>query len=94
MSTPSPERFDGTLSLVLFVGAARADATPEQLEQLREHVLPLVDAMREDGDVRPLLNTVLDVMGPNWNITGEWKQLLDRLLPGVSRNPEGDSRPI
>jgi hypothetical protein len=72
----------GSMAFLLFIGAACADATPEQSAQLRERVKPLLGTYRTDGNPRPVLETVLEVMGPDWQPTGEWRAWIDKMLKG------------
>ncbi|EWT05055.1 hypothetical protein N864_07585 [Intrasporangium chromatireducens Q5-1] len=69
-----------SLRLVLLVGAARADATPEQLDALRDRI---PEAMRgryvSTGDETEVRAVLLDVMGRDWKPSGEWAAQIDRL---------------
>lgn len=71
------------LRLLLLVGAARADATPEQLERLRAE---LPTALRgryastgDESEVRALLVKVMD---PSWAPSGKWAEQLAALDEG------------
>lgn len=67
------------LGLVLYVGAARADATPEQVEPLRAALSPVLEVYRETGDEQPVRRAVVSVLGEQWEPSGEWKQRIDAL---------------
>lgn len=75
----------GHLALVMFVAAARADATHEQRGRLDERLKPLIQSFRADGDPEPLLLKVIEIMGPEWEPSGEWKAWIDSLLSGGAR---------
>jgi hypothetical protein len=67
------------MALVLYVGAARADARPEQFAELRDGMHPALDTYRDTGDTRPLLDLVARVRGADWEPTGKWKRQIDLL---------------
>lgn len=64
------------LRLTLLIGAAHADATPVQREQLRQRLTPLLRRYRADGDDTHLRAALRDVMGPTWAPSGEWANFL------------------
>lgn len=69
-----------TMALVLFIGAARAEATPEQLEQLRERVKPAMHGRyKRTGDESEVRAIVADIMGADWEPNAEWAVWIDRL---------------
>lgn len=58
------------LTVLMVFGAARADATPEQLERLRNEALP---AMRDHSvSYRDVVGLVFSIMGPRWAPDDEW----------------------
>jgi hypothetical protein len=69
-----------SLRLVLLVGAARADAAPDQLDALRERIPA---AMRgqyvSTGDEAEVRAVLLEVMGHDWKPSGQWAAQIDRL---------------
>lgn len=72
----------GNLAFLMFVGAARADASPDQLAQLRERLPPLLDAYKAEGNPRPTMEAVIDIMGPTWRPQGDWARQIDTFLKG------------
>lgn len=69
------------LGLVLYVGAARDAATLEQMEALREQVIPYLRSpqYRVRGDEQPVLDMVHAIMGPDWIPDRTWRLQLNRL---------------
>lgn len=67
------------LAFTLFIGAARADATAEQVGRLRAEVMPLLDAYRVTGDESPVRQKVREIMGAGWEPTGDWAAQIGRL---------------
>jgi translation elongation factor EF-Tu-like GTPase len=67
------------LRFVVYVSAARADADPEQLQRLRTEVPPLLDQLRADGQTLPVVNRVREIMGPEWQPTGDWARQIHAL---------------
>ena len=57
------------LGITMYVGAARADATPEQLEELRSRLSPFI----ENRVVEGIIDVVNEVMGPDWKPSGPWR---------------------
>lgn len=87
----------GYLSLTLFFGAAHNDATAEQREQLRECVLPLTKELGEASTsparcsqlIRLILEEIVRIMGPHWQLSGPWAAQINALLGGKrDSNPE------
>lgn len=74
--------FQVGLLVVLFIGAANADATLAQRRRLKDEVLPIL------GDrATPPRQAMVDavrhtavVMGPNWRPTGEWDTWITSIL--------------
>lgn len=89
VTRPSPTGFAPALAFLHAIGAARADATIEQLEQLRDRIRPLVQPLRETGDTRPVLGMIRAVMGPEWEPSDEWRRAIDSLL--AERPSEGET---
>ncbi len=78
----------GALALLMFVGAARKDASPEQVARLKAEALPpLSDKSLDDADAyRTCLETVVEIMGPDWTPGPEWQAQIDTFLnPGVAQ---------
>lgn len=72
--------------VLMFVGAANADATPEQRARLRDEVLPPLrdeSIPARDAYVRAA-RVVVDVMGPEWRPAGEWDEWITALLGEAS----------
>jgi len=68
------------LKMVTFLGAARADATAEQLALLRSDVMPLMHGdYQQTGDETPIRKSVAGIMGYDWQPTGEWAAYLRKL---------------
>jgi hypothetical protein len=78
----------GYLGMLLFVGDARAAANPEQRKQLRETILPLTKELGDPSTsprrvvqlVRMILEETVRIMGPHWELSGEAKQLIGRMV--------------
>jgi len=77
---PEKRTLGGAMAFVLFVGAANADATPEKRKQLRERLTPLLETYRTEGNPKPILEAVIDIMGPDWEPHGEWATAIDAML--------------
>lgn len=60
-----------TVAMLLYVGAAREDATPDQVAELRARVLPALEDGASDREVRRL---VRDVMGRGWRPSPRWAE--------------------
>ena len=73
--------FQTALLVVMFVGAANKDASPEQRARLKHEALPL---LRDTPDPREaMVNVVLktaEVMGEDWRPTGEWDEAITNIL--------------
>lgn len=82
----NPRSVAGWLSFTLYVGAANADATPDQRDQLRERLGPLLPLIKSSnpGVWRPaaadILNAIGEVMGPDWRPRDEWNDQIKLLL--------------
>lgn len=76
------------LAFSLFIGAARSDADPAQLNTLRNHVIPAIrDLKRRDitpEETRRCLAVVLvrvqTIMGKDWQPQGEWMVAINSML--------------
>jgi len=73
------QSFAGPLAFTLFIGAARADATPAQRQALQERLMPLLPRYRSEGDEGPIRAAVRDVMGVDWKPTGQWREWISKL---------------
>lgn len=69
--------FSGHLALVMFIGAARADADPTQRDRLKAEIPPLLEEY--GGSPETVLRQVVEIMGPQWRPTGEWATWIDGL---------------
>ena len=58
--------FAGWLAFVMLIGAAKADASPEQAVLLRDAVQPLIDDMRSGGS--PIKRI---------RVSGPWREVPD-----------------
>lgn len=78
----------GNLVLVLFIGAAKRDASPAQADELRTKIVPL---MAEYGTpstsparIRQLLELitgeVFRIMGDDWEMDDDFRNAIDGLL--------------
>lgn len=68
--------FAEALGLVMLIGAARSDANPGQAERLRAEVPELMHRYRQDGDETPVRAAVADIMGADWEPSGEWSRFI------------------
>ena len=76
------------MAFTLFIGAARADANPDQIKSLRANVLPAIaDLKRRDltpEETRRVLVVVLTrvqtIMGHDWQPQGEWMVAINSML--------------
>lgn len=81
-TTPSADSIRRALAVVMFVGAANADATREQRNQLRDQALPPL----KDSSLTPsqayekTVRRTAAIMGPAWRPNGEWEDWLLALL--------------
>lgn len=71
--------FSGHLALVMFIGAARADADPTQRDRLKAEIPPLLEEYGDGGSPETVLRQVVEIMGPQWRPTGEWATWIDGL---------------
>lgn len=69
------------LRFVFYLGAANADATPEQRSVLHERIKPMLAQFRQDGKVAPLVAAIRDVMGLEWQPTGQWARAISAFTP-------------
>lgn len=69
-----------SVAFALFIGAARADADPGQVARLRAEIPPLLETFRADGQPRPVLEHVIEIMGAEWRPSPEWRQWIDAML--------------
>lgn len=72
------------MTFIYVLSAARHDATPAQLAELREHVVPEVKKFRVTGDPAPVVKRIREIMGADWQPTGEFGD--------AARNPLGPIR--
>lgn len=81
-TTPSADSIRRALTVVMFVGAANADATIEQRARLRDEALPPLkdDALTPGEAYRKTVTTAAAIMGPAWRPKGEWETWLLALL--------------
>lgn len=71
------------LTVVMFVGAANADATPAQREQLKTAIEPFKDKdLTASEAYAAVIRGTADIMGPAWRPRGEWDAWITRLLEG------------
>lgn len=79
---PSATSIGRTMTLIYLVGAARADATPEQVLELKTNV----DRLREpEVSMRDIAERVFEIMGPEWAPAGEWLAAIDAMRGGDPR---------
>jgi hypothetical protein len=79
VSDPSDEIVNG-LRLALYSGAARADATPEQLSRLQvPELILLLEEYKIDGDTAPVEQFIQKAMGLDWKPSGPWAGYLEAL---------------
>ena len=67
------------LSTVYMTGAARADANPEQLEQLRTGASVWLRNYTGEHLAEDYLEYLRTIMGPEWALTGVWLDALKAL---------------
>lgn len=67
----------------LIVGAAKADATREQLKALQTTVIPACsdEHWLKYGDEEPILSAIREIMGPNWKPCEVWAQRIAAVSP-------------
>jgi hypothetical protein len=67
--------------VVLFIGAANKDATPEQRARLKTEALPI---LRDTPDPKEAMASAVlktaEVMGPEWRPAGEWDEAITNVL--------------
>lgn len=70
-----------SMKIVLTVGAAQSDATPEQRDQLKLRLVPYVqsNAYVKLGREEPIWAMLKDIMGRDWTPSGEWAEHLAAL---------------
>jgi hypothetical protein len=69
------------LAFTLWVGAANADATPEQRRRIQDSIPIALEHYVVDGDEMPVRTIIQIVMGPDWKPTGEWADFIASLTP-------------
>jgi hypothetical protein len=69
--TRSAPAWSGAIRLLLVIQAALADMTPPQRERMRKRMSPLIDHLRETGDPSPIRRLIREILGPDWQPTGE-----------------------
>lgn len=77
--TPSTSSIGRHLVVIAVFGAARADATPGQLDNLRD----IASLLREPSDRFPLddiVRRVFECMGRTWVPAGEFGEWIDQLI--------------
>lgn len=70
-----PKQVTAYLSFNLLVGAAAADASPEQHTQLEQ----IPELIKQGEDIRKLAALVFDIMGVEWSPGPEWMQKIEAL---------------
>lgn len=68
-----------TLRVVTYITAAKADASAEQGQRLREERSEHLEAYRQGGPEQDILDWLQDVMGPDWKPSGEHGAFLETL---------------
>jgi hypothetical protein len=71
--------FVASLAFTLFVGAARYDATPEQVSMLKAQIIPLLVAYKENGDETAVREAVHRIMGPQWKPNVDFRRQIVEL---------------
>ena len=73
----------GSMTLVMTVGAARKDASYEQLNAIRDQVVPLLGdkdgIWMKHGDSSEALGLLQFIMGPQWRPSGEYAEYIAKL---------------
>lgn len=73
----------GSMTLVMVVGAARQDATPDQVNAIRDQVLPLLSdkdgIWMKHGDSSEAMGMLQFIMGPQWKPSGEYAEYIEKL---------------
>ncbi|MBK6556125.1 MAG: hypothetical protein IPG16_02565 [Comamonadaceae bacterium] len=80
MADVNDKQLAGHLAFLMFVGAARADANPEQRTRLRDEIKPMLDGFRETGNPEPTMRKVAEIMGEEWEPSGDWLEQIDLFL--------------
>lgn len=68
--------------VVMFIGAANADATPQQRLRLKAEALPPLrdeTLTAAEAYVRAV-KTTAEIMGSDWRPTGEWDETITAIL--------------
>lgn len=68
-----------SLEFTLFVGAARADATANQVHLMRTKVIPLLMAYKDSGDETPVREAIHRIMGRQWMPNAEYREAIAQL---------------
>lgn len=77
----SVNSYAGWLAFTMYVAAANYDATPEQREELRFRIRPLLFQLKEESWVAEIIMRQLhEVMGLDWRPTGAWAQYIEEFL--------------
>lgn len=76
--------FSKGLLVVLYVGAANADATAQQRARLKAEVLPTIkDPQTPPSEaMAQAVRLTAQIMGPDWQPKGEWDDWITSLLGG------------
>lgn len=69
----------GYLALTLFMGAARKDANPQQLERLRAEVIPMIKDFRDGASPKAMLDKTVEIMGVDWKIPEDFHRAIINL---------------
>lgn len=71
-----------SLAVVMFVGAANADATREQRSRLRDEALPPLkdEALTPGQAYEKTIRITAAIMGPDWRPNGEWEDWILALI--------------
>ena len=67
------------MTLIYLVAAARKDATPEQVEQLKAATALLREPAGPGTGAGDVAQRVVDIMGPDWMPADEWIEAIEAM---------------
>jgi hypothetical protein len=79
MSTPGTSAVAAVMRFLLTIQAALNDATPAQRERMRKRMPPLIEKMRETGETAPIRRLIREVLGPDWQPTGDAAEWIEAM---------------
>lgn len=78
---PSEAEIGRNMTFIYLVAAARADATPEQIVELKAAVDQLEVPLAEGGvPMGDIARQVADIMGPGWLPADKWLDAIEAMI--------------